>query len=917
MSRLIKTLGKANQATLRAFYGVKTINQAMKLFGYENKKKYADKDKMEVYEAMRQEYNQSIEEQKPKKDNKQKEYYKKNVIVFDYKNIDKPLVKFHNTLMSLSNKSVIVEVIDNKQLIKTFQIDIPISNFNKWWKQYGQFLFYPENIFEDYPNAIAYIYEGNKNINSKKIIQYFKEGNVNCLLKPIFNWAEGCKEKAVSKSSQSKYNAILKRLEIIKKEVGTNGVSSKEMIRISNDAQVDISIERPIIFNDDKYVEESKSNIKPLKHFIFRNTKMNHVDLNELAYLNNIEIVEREQLYEIKKDLDYKEIYYEFKRDLIGVNSISTLEKTYRINNDFFEMCNEFEIATGLIDCYVDDIKDEQLSLFIKNSTHYNATIDFKDVSYYNINSVNHIDMKCAYANYKNCNDYCGFLGKITDFRKTNKIVGVGLYQIENLKLSNKVKILNDKLKIYFDNNIYPVCELEWLKDNNCSFDITYGCWGVNTLDFDMTEFEGMMKKYEGIKGYAKYVGKCDSHFLEKKFCCKGDANLASTIENAEYYGNNEITIKYKKNHNYHLGHFTSFILAYQRLQMLDQMLEMELDNIIRVCVDGIYYVGDCYINKGFSKKEKKTFENIAGDSYVSNIVDYKQYWDCGEYRDNFTTELFIGAGGNGKTHKNLTDYGFVKVLYVAPSWKLATKKRNEYKVDSDVWSNLLSTDPAKYGKIRRFYNVILIDEVSMMTEENKEYIFKTYPNTKLIFCGDIGFQASPFSNDGNAVIEITKKDFQSIKEEKTNYRFKCDLLKDMIDTIRLMIIYDRPDCEVNSFVKSKIQTIQKEELEKIYNINDMILCRTHNIKDEYTEMFKNLEKWYITKNTRLYKNGDIVIGKKPDATCEIRHAYTIHSIQGETAEHKLFINMSKQYDKRLLYTAISRARTLEQIYVV
>lgn len=96
-----------------------------------------------------------------------------------------------------------------------------------------------------------------------------------------------------------------------------------------------------------------------------------------------------------------------------------------------------------------------------------------------------------------------------------------------------------------------------------------------------------------------------------------------------------------------------------------------------------------------------------------------------------------------------------------------------------------------------------------------------------------------------------------------------------------------------------------------------MILSRSHLIKDTYTEMFKDMQKWYVTKNTRLYKNGQIVIGDKPDTTCEIRHAYTIHSIQGETAEDKLFINMEKCYDSRLLYTAISRARKSEQIILI
>ena len=45
-------------------------------------------------------------------------------------------------------------------------------------------------------------------------------------------------------------------------------------------------------------------------------------------------------------------------------------------------------------------------------------------------------------------------------------------------------------------------------------------------------------------------------------------------------------------------------------------------------------------------------------------------------------------------------------------------------------------------------------------------------------------------------------------------------------------------------------------------------------------------------ENNRLYCNGDIVIGKKPESCKnEIRHCFTTHSIQGETAKNNLFID--------------------------
>ena len=99
-----------------------------------------------------------------------------------------------------------------------------------------------------------------------------------------------------------------------------------------------------------------------------------------------------------------------------------------------------------------------------------------------------------------------------------------------------------------------------------------------------------------------------------------------------------------------------------------------------------------------------------------------------------------------------------------------------------------------------------------------------------------------------------------------------------------------------------------------------MILTGTNEAKDFYTRMFTgkfSQEKYYVTENNRLYCNGDIVIGEKPNCKCEIRHCFTTHFIQGKTAKHNLFIDSNRMYESRMFYTAISRARNLDQIYIL
>jgi hypothetical protein len=616
------------------------------------------------------------------------------------------------------------------------------------------------------------------------------------------------------------------------------------------------------------------------------------------------------------------------------------------------ECFNEFEIETGLINCKIDDIDDAMLSSFVKWGTHYNGTIDFKDLHdgeqmNYELENVFHIDMSKAYSRFKMCKFYEGFLGKITDFRLTNCIQGVGLYYIYDLVIpAGSFCKYNDTLKIYQSHNIYTSFELTFLQSKGCTFKILSGCWGVKSLDFDFNDEMMESKNDDGNSYYALWAGKCDSHYLQKKTWINGDYNMCcliaeNTTAKIEHYENGEICVKYDKKHNYHLGHVTAFITAYQRLNVLEQLDAIDYDNVIRVCVDGIYTKDSISnLKNAFRHKndiEDKTFSNCQGESFISNLIEDMEigkhiYKSCGkettEYKENImewrfgderksnAKELHIGAGGNGKTHKNLIDKGLVKVLYVSPSWKLARNKQNEYGCKVSVWARLITDDPEMINLVKRYSNVLLIDECSMMTEGEKLRIFQLYGDMKIIFCGDLGYQLSSFNGE-----EMKPTGFDDIIQNNINYRCTDSRLLGLLKDLREMISYGRPVYEINKFVNAFFKThdriINNDTLKKIYKVNDMILVGTNKVKDEYTEMFSSLEKYYCKENNRVYSNGDIVIGSKPDCKCELRHAYTTHSIQGETAQHNLYIESSKMFDARMFYTAISRAKTLEQIFII
>ena len=907
-----------------------------------------------------------------KKEEADKQFYKSNIVV-----IHKPdLSKLREALKSNIGNDIVVEYRATFVNGEPFNMNIDYTvqdKFSSWWRKIALHD-WSINSGADYFSQLdnrgqVYIYKQNNNINSSKIKQYFRDGITHCMFNPIRLWAEDKISGASNKRAGERYKTILTKLSKYE-NVYDKGVPEEAISEICNSLQIDITIELP--FGVNKFID-AKSEKKKLKQFRYLNTRLHHIELNEIVRTDEIQEVSRDEINKIKKSLDTNNEYHIYKKDLKGISYISTLNKTYALCNDYGKIVNEFELTTGLKFCKIDDINDKVLSDFIQDGMNYNGTVDFKNTNdFYTekvieereleegeeyldletldplfLNSlgddeeifkpkliidksrVNHIDMTKAYANYKSCKLYKGFLGKITDFRQTDKIEGVGMYRITDLnfdKCDKRFKTYNDTLNIYINNNVYCSPELELLTSLNVEYKIVCGCWGVKPLDFDFNE-DMMTKKDEGVPYYSKWAGCCDSHILEKNIWLKGDADYFQVIrDNCEEgivksFYNGEGCISIKKKHNLHLAHITAFITAYQRLNLIDQLLTMKHESIIRVCVDGIYYTGETVkcLNV-FRPKNDANFNNIAGSSYVSvatlrdlETVDIPA-------RKNVLKELHLGAGGSGKTEYNLTDKGLIRPMFIAPSWKLARSKQNEKGVFATVWARAISDDPERISIIKSLANVLIIDEVSMMTDNQKKELFRLYGDMKIIMCGDLGFQLSAVSGE-----EMKPSGFDNIVEHKTDYRCQDPILREIKTKLREMIKLNVPKQKINEWVvnefRLKNRCIDINQLQNEYGIDDMILAGTNEVKDLYSKLFIGkfeTEKYYVLENSKTLCNGDIVIGEKPEfCKSEIRHCFTTHSIQGETAKSKLFIDANKMFCSRMFYTAISRAKTLDQIYII
>ena len=772
----------------------------------------------------------------------------------------------------------------------------------------------PNEYTETGENGFAFIQYGNKVFPSDKIQQSFFDGKINCVMTPIINFIQEKIDTSKAKQTQYNYTKLMKKAINLEKKYHDVGVNKDAMIEISNDLQIDLHIHLP--FQKDYII--SKSNKKALRTFQYRNTKLNHVDFDELTHNEIEEIVSLEELKDIQRELDLTKSYYTYQKSYKNITQIDTLNRRYKIENKYRDAVFEFENETGLIDCKICSIQEQELTAFVRQSNHFNETIIINDIDKFDELEIiktheGHIDMSKAYANFKLCKFYKGFLGKITDFRECNSIVDIGIYQIKNLVLSGKIKKVNDKLNCY-NNNVYPSVELEMLLSEGCSFDIIAGCWG-SSIDFEFNDELLNGKDEHNTRYYCKYVGQMYCYNQEHSYYIKSDGSfiqhLRNEIDTDITIYEDEAKISYAKKSNYQLPHISSFILSYMRMNVIEQLYEFDMNNIVKIVVDGIYFNGQCpELKNCFRVEEKVMVHNYCGNSYVSNN-------DCGEFkygkfREHNLIEVHTGAGGCGKTHHNLVDTGFIGLVYFAPSWKLARTKQKEYNCNVNTIAKILSDDPETLGYIKRNMRVALIDECSMISDKDKHIILKNLVGCKIIFCGDFGFQLPCFDkdDDGKSLEPFNIKGML-IKEHNTNYRVKCEKLNNLLSLVRECI-----SLKVNPR-KIIEQECSKGNLDNYNYLTDLIITQTHINKDKFTEKFKHLNKYYITVSDRIYGRGEICFEQPDTKNFVIQHAFTVHSIQGETAQGKLYIDFEKMYNPQMLYTAISRAKYLHQIELI
>jgi len=334
---------------------------------------------------------------------------------------------------------------------------------------------------------------------------------------------------------------------------------------------------------------------------------------------------------------------------------------------------------------------------------------------------------------------------------------------------------------------------------------------------------------------------------------------------------------------------------------------------------------------------------------------------------------VFIGGkGGSGKTQGIMTFFDPKTTCFSSSCWNLIQGQKNKYpnliglsvnKLEGKTYSNekdedkkdeineneedkkddkkddnimkIVKSEKAKNKNIRR----IALDEATLLHHESIINITnaESYSSMFIFIMGDIDKDNFYYqcSNRNNVINDFSKIQYISYSK---SYRFDNELNNNLDDLRKQM-----------KFIKSKIKDDERKSLyalkywffnspfkQCIKDINDIkfndddvgISCNNEMGKasKNLTEKFIKLgaKPKYFIKTTNLNRNqlrGQEITEEetKLHKNYEMKLFKTIHSFQGLdlTETNKIIIDLSSIFDYNIIYTAMSRARRMDQIIII
>ena len=141
--------------------------------------------------------------------------------------------------------------------------------------------------------------------------------------------------------------------------------------------------------NDTKYIYH-RSQKKPLTTFRFVNTRLNHIEINDIKTKDNYEEVSQDELEKIYDEARDKDEFVMWKGSQAGLLQVNTLNNVYKLTTEegYCKECMEFENANNLRNYKIEHFQNKALSYFLLEHMNGNQNLLLADYEFEGNNSL-------------------------------------------------------------------------------------------------------------------------------------------------------------------------------------------------------------------------------------------------------------------------------------------------------------------------------------------------------------------------------------------------------------------------------------------------------------------------------------------------------------------------------------------------
>ncbi|NDD53876.1 hypothetical protein EBZ39_08345 [bacterium] len=774
------------------------------------------------------------------------------------------------------------------------------------------------------------LYAPSETITPARLQQAFADGARHCVISPIVDVLRKELANSESDSFRKRVQQRIRKLEGMAVQYAAGVPEGDAMEEVARAAGRKLIIEDTLNQTYTVYHKNAQTAIT------FTNTRENHLEAGHLALDTAPTIVTADEMAELVQEHRDAGKFFEFEGLPNKIRALHSLRGSWRVANPLHDVYERHNTANNMNHFGLDAAKHPEVNRWLRAATIVNAVPLYLNPD---VEPTRHHDIRAAYTQSRATGYYAGVMGVIHQWRSLTNVphdmtsLFVARYQMSILKF----RVIENPVPLFQQlgltgTHALPAPELRFFLDHGVKVQLLSGVFGSRTDINWGEEIRSFRDPETKNKAYGMWAGCLGHDQPNKALNFIGSKEWAGHL--AAIYGQDRIkyngvfghiTAKVAKKTYRTKHHMLAFITSYVRIIMMEQMLKLRPGSIQRVVLDGIYHNDEAAEFPVTLWADKEFKESKPSATYLGW---YPEHEESDEFMTPASAKLdncvLAGAGGTGKTHSILTDTGFNDVLYVVPQHLLGQGMRQDYGNNYTTIHKLIGEGCQPYCELYAPPPGILIDEATMISGDWIDRVFKMYPNSLIMVAGDLerrpdgtiwalqcrGGKPGEFAE----VWQASQVPESQWIYYTTDHRAKCDKLRQAKLQIRQMmrdIYIDGGADEAHDLAERVWKcwgALPFADAVKLFQPGDTWLAGTH------------------ATNRRLLRAGVVsgylaADGRKSQTEMEKsekRGSYTTHSFQGQTIrDGRVFISIGDNFELAMLYTALSRAVSWDQIVLV